>query len=107
LAVVTIAHKPELTKEEAKAIFARHFQDRYQIEDCKWPLVGRDFMLVKNAFVGVGIGLQQSPKETKFAYGGLSPRTWARLLSPLFILLFWNGPTSEVTEFIKSAPEFK
>jgi hypothetical protein len=106
MAVKTIAHKPELTKEQAQQIFAKHFEGKYKIED----FVGlfRDFQVVKNPFAGVAVKLEQTDSETKFVYGGLAPRWWARmLLGGLIGFLFWNGITNEVEAFIDSAPEFK
>lgn len=35
MAVVTIAHKPEMTKEQAQEIFAKHYAGKYKVEDFK------------------------------------------------------------------------
>lgn len=106
MAVTTIAHKPELTKEQAQQIFTKHFEGKYAVEDFKGFL--RDFMVVKNPFVGVAIKLEQTGSETKFVYAGLAPRIWARLLFGALIGMFlWNGLTNEVKEFMETAPEFK
>ena len=108
MAVVTIAHKPELNKDLAQEIFRAHFEPRYKVETLKRQLGLRDFMLVRNPFLGVTVGLQQTPNETKFVFTGLAPRWWARVLSAgMLIYLFLNGPTNEVKKFIESAPEFK
>jgi hypothetical protein len=110
MAVTTIAHKPDLTKEQARDIFQHHFEGKYKVEDWKGASVGapRHFVLNKNPFVGVAVKLEQGSGETKFVYGGYAPKLWARLLfSGLLSFLLWNGPTNEVKEFIESAPEFK
>jgi hypothetical protein len=105
MAVRTIAHKPDLTKERAQELFAQHFAN-YKVE--KSSVMMRDFMVVKNPFVGVAVKLQQGEGETKFVYSGLAPRVWARLLfGGLIGFLLWNGLTNEVEQFIDTAPEFK
>jgi hypothetical protein len=106
LAVITIPHKPELTKEQAQELFAKHFAGKYKVEDFKGPF--RDFMVVSNPFTGVAIKLEQGDNETKFVYAGLAPRWWARvLLGGLIGFLFWNRITNEVEEYMRTAPEFK
>ncbi len=114
MAVSTIAYKPGLTKSEAREIFRRHFEGPYRLEDWKGPPIGatRDFPLIKNAFVGVGVKLEQGRAETKFVYGGYSPNRAARALSSLGLLgaamsfLLWNGATNEVKRFIDGTDEF-
>jgi hypothetical protein len=106
MAVATIAHKPELTKEQAQELFRRHFDGRYSVEEFRGPF--RDFAVVKNPFVGVAVKLEQGANETKFVYTGLAPRWWARvMLGALLGMFLWNGLTSEVKQFIETAPEFK
>jgi hypothetical protein len=106
MAVTTIAHKPQMTKEQAQQLFADHFAGKYKVEDFKGPF--RDFMVVKNPFAGVAIKLEQTDSETKFVYGGLAPRIWARLLlGGLIGFLLWNGVTNEVRQYMETAPEFK
>ena len=106
MAVLTIAHKPELTKEQAQEIFRKGFEGKYQVEDFWGPF--RDFMVVKNPFAGVAIKLEQSAGETKLVYSGVAPKMWARLLlGGLIGFMFWIPVTRDVDEFIKTAPEFK
>ena len=106
MAVITIAHKPALTKEQTQALFTKHFEGKYKVEDFKGPF--RDFMVVKNPFTGVAIKLEQTDSETKFVYAGLAPRLWARmLLGGLIGFLFWNGITKDVEEYMRTAPDFK
>ena len=109
MAVTTIAHKPSLTKEQAQEIFRRQFEGKYKVEAWKGAIVGgRDFLIIKNPLVGVAVKLEQGQNETKFVYGGIAPKLWARVLfSGLASLLLWNGITGEVRDFIESADEFR
>jgi len=109
VAVAPIAHKPELTPEQVEDVFRRQFGSRYTIEKWKGPMtIRRDFLVVKNAFVGVSVKLEQGQNETKLVYTGLSPKLWARLLfSGLLSFFLWNGITNEVKQLIETAPEFK
>jgi hypothetical protein len=107
MAVKEIAYKPELTKQQAEEIFRKHFEPKYKVEDFTGPF--RDFTVTKNAFVGVALKLEQDAgdQKTKFVYGGLAPRWWARvLLGALIGVFLWQGLTKEVEAFIDSAPEF-
>jgi hypothetical protein len=106
MAVATIAHKPELTKEQVQELFARHFAGKYTVHEFKGPF--RDFVVEKGAFVGVAVKLEQTGTETKLVYSGLAPRWWARLLlGGLVGFLFWGGITNDVRQFMETAPEFK
>ncbi len=71
MAVITVAHKPELTKAQAQETFAKHFAGKYTVEDFRGLF--RDFTVVKNPFVGVAVKLDQTSSETKFVYGGAGP----------------------------------
>src|SRR5262245_53418175 len=108
MAVATVAHKPGLTKEQAREIFSRHFAGKYTIEDWKGPPRGlRDFVVVKSAFVAVTVKLDQDQNNTKFIYSGFTPKFWARVLSMGVLTYFlWNSLTTEVKRFIETAPEF-
>jgi hypothetical protein len=110
LAVSTIRYNPSLSVEAVREAFRAHFEGKYKIEDWKGPLIGssRDFLLVKNPFIGVSVKLEQGQNETKLVYTGIIPRIWARILfGGLLSLLFQNGPMSDVRNFIENAPEFK
>ena len=115
MAVETIGFNPGLTPERVREVFARHFEGRCGIEDWHGVNVagtGRDFVVVRNAFVGVGVRLEQGASETKFVFTGFAPAIWARvlasgLLSVLASMLFWNGLTNEVRDLIQTAPEFR
>jgi hypothetical protein len=92
---VTIAHQPELTKEQTMEIFATAFGDRYRVA----PFRGlfRDFVIEKNAFTGVAVKLEQSSTETKLIYNAFTSRWWARLLLGVII-----GPIPAVASPPKS-----
>ena len=105
MAVLSVGHKPDLTKEQAKGIFAKHFEGKYTVEDFPGPF--RDFVVVKSPFVGVALKLEQTGSETKFVYSGVAPKLWARLLlGGLLGILFWSGLTNEVRDFMEKGPEF-
>jgi hypothetical protein len=109
MAVTSIGYNPNLTAEQAKSIFAAHFSPRYAIEDWKggWG-IPRDFLIVKNAFIGVGVKLDQAQNDTKFVYAGWAPKYWARVLvQGLLQYVIWNGLTNEVKQFIETAPDFR
>jgi hypothetical protein len=104
--VSKIAHHPELTREQAQDLFRKHFEGKYKVEDFRGPY--RDFIVVKNPFVGVAVKLEQTGKETKFVYSGQARRLWAGLLSAGGIgMLIRNKLTTEIKQYIQTAPEFK
>lgn len=106
MAIATIAHKPELTKEQAQEIFAKHFAGKYKVHEFKGFF--RDFVVEKNPWVGVGLKLEQTGTETKLVFNGMAPKWWARaLLGALFGFFLWNGVTNDVKQLIETAPEFK
>ena len=103
---VTIAHQPELTKEQAMEIFATEFGDRYRVA----PFRGlfRDFVIEKNAFTGVAVKLEQSSTETKLIYNAFTSRWWARLLLGVIIgPILGRGLTAEVAQFIATSPDLQ
>jgi hypothetical protein len=106
MAVITIPHNPGLTKEQVRAAFEAHFAGKYKVE--KTHAIIRDFQVVKNAFIAVSVKLDQTKDETKIVYTGFTPVWWARLLfGQLWGFIFWNALTSEIKEFIRTAPEFQ
>jgi hypothetical protein len=105
MAKVTIAYKPELTKERAQEIFAEHFSDKYRVYRYTRPL--RDFVIEKNAFVGVSVKLEQQSNQTRFVYNAFTPRWWAAAMFGVLIgPLLGRALTAEVREFMESAPQF-
>ncbi len=105
MAKVTIAHKPDLTKEQAQEIFSQHFSANYRVVSYRRPL--RDFVIEKNPFVGVAVKLVQQSNQTSFVYNAMAPRWWAAaLLGALISAVLGRGLTAEVRAFIDAAPEF-
>jgi len=111
MAVATITHKPDLTKEQVMDVFRRHFEGKYRVEPHSGVL--RDFIVIKNSLVGVGVTLQQEEHATKLIYTGNTPRPWAGALVgaslgilALLTMPLYNGLTKEVREFIETSPEF-
>lgn len=108
MAVVTIGHHPELTKEEVFNIFQRHFGDRYTLE----PSLPRDhFGITKSGWQAVMVRLEQKPDTTKLVFGGYAPTWYARLVlgitfGALSVFAF-SSLTNEVKTFIREAPEFQ
>lgn len=115
MAIREIAHKPDLTKEQAQEIFRKHFESKYKVEPCGSPVSlktkYRDFQVVKNPVIGVALKLEQTPTGTTFVYAAVPPNRWIRAISfgiaALACILFGRNLTSEVEAFIDSAPEFK
>ena len=106
MAKVTTAHRPQLTKEEAQEIFARHFAGKYRVERYARPL--RDFAVIKSSFVGVAVKLEQKPDGTAFIFNAYAPAWWAAMLvGMLASTLMGRGLTAEVRQFLETAPEFK
>ncbi len=102
---ITVAHKPGLSKEQAQEIFARHFAGTYDVHAFSGPF--RDFVVEKNAFVGVAVKLEQTGNETRFVFNGLAPKWWARaLLGAIVGMVLWPPITKEVRTFVETAPEF-
>ncbi len=105
MAKVAIAHKPDLTKEQALEIFSKHFSANYRVVSYRRPL--RDFVIEKNPFVGVAVKLEQQSGRTSFVYNAMAPRWWAAaLLGALISAVLGRGLTAEVRAFIDAAPEF-
>ena len=108
MAVTAVVNKPNLTKQDAQAIFQKHFGEKYQVQEWKGPFGSRDFSVIKNPFVGVSVKLDQNPNETKFVYTGYAPKWWARaMLGAVIGVFLWNGLTNEVRQFLETAPEFR
>ncbi len=117
MAVTKIAHRPDLTKEQAMDIFRRHFAGKYEVVAYRRPayaltLARWDFWVKKSGLIGLRVRLQQSASETKFVYAGWFPSSlaafgWGFLIGYVFSYFLWNSLTGEVRSFIESAPEFK
>lgn len=112
MAVMAIAHNPDLTIEQVKEIFRKRFEPKYRVEamgrfGAHCP-PRRDFMVVKNPWAGIAVRLEQSDSKTKFVYGGVFARWWAfwiggflmAIISMRILLM------KEVKDFMRTAPEF-
>ena len=119
MTTVTVGHHPELTVEDVKSIFQRHFGDKYEIVSPRTPPTGSlsramagDFLIKKNAWVGVSVLLVQEPDKTILFLDTRTPALWAGatlVLLPLtiWVLLSWRTMTKEVRAFIEQAEEFR
>jgi hypothetical protein len=121
MAKITIAHRPELTEEDVRSIFERHFGDKYQVLPRRkgW----RESLVVKESdWIGVSVRLNQKANETSLHFEGCPPRTRAGCIlfavviftMPLGLLagLFYKfvilkGIADEVRAFIETAEEFR
>lgn len=110
MAIINIGHHPELTKEQAREIFAKRFAGKYEITSAR--AIGRDFVVKQSGFVGVGVRLQQQDGATSFVYSAMIPSILFRsLFGGLIAYLFLRRNVGEleqaVEEFMRTAPEFK
>lgn len=110
MATVSIGYLPELTKEQAREIFAQGFAGKYEITDT--PALRRDFVVKKSGWAGVGVRLQQEKDKTTFVYTAMMPNLllqaiFGGLASYLFLRSSWKALEQEVAEFIAQAPEFR
>jgi len=109
MAIVTIPHSPQLTKEQALEAFQRRFAVSYEVYPTK--VRNRDIILKKSNWSGVGVRVKQEADKTSFVFTAMMP---SLLLQALFGGLFsylllrgeWKRLEAEVAEFIESAPEF-
>ena len=62
MGVTNIPHNPQLTKEEARAAFEKHFAGKYKVE--KTRAMRRDFQVRKSAFAAVSVKLEQTRTGT-------------------------------------------
>lgn len=110
MATMTIGYLPELTKEQAREIFAQGFSGKYEVTNA--PVMRRDFLVKKGGWAGVGVRLQQERDRTTFVYTALMPNlalqtVFGGLASYLFLRSSWKALEQEVSEFIAMAPEFR
>jgi len=109
MAIVTIPHNPELTKEQAIEAFQRHFAGSYEVYPTK--LRKRDLVVKKSNWSGVGVRLKQEKEKTCFVFTAMMPNVimqvlFGGLFSYAILRSEWKRLEAEVTEFIDSAPEF-
>lgn len=109
MAIVTIPHNPELTKERALEAFQRRFAGSYDVYPTK--LRNRDLVVKKSNWSGVGVRLKQEKDKTSFVFTAMMPNVimqvlFGGLFSYLILRSDWKRLEAEVTEFIDGAPEF-
>lgn len=121
MAVVTVAHHPELTAEDAMELFRTHFAGKYEVYEARPTTpgitpAGRDFIVKKSGWTAVGVALRHEPNATVFLFTPFMPSTLFYL--PFHLLLAgwivrlplrpsWKAMEKEVGSFIENAPEFK
>ncbi len=110
MAVVKIAHRPNLTPERAMFAFNRRFQQEYKIH--KSGVMLRDFVVRKNSWTGVGIQLKQEDDSTSFVFTAMMPSIILNILfggviAFLFLRPSWRALENDVREFIETAADFK
>ena len=110
MAVVKIAHRPNLTPERAMFAFERHFHQHYKVH--KSGVMLRDFVVRKNSWTGVGIKLQQEADGTSFVFTAMMPSVilnifFGGVIAFLFLRPSWKALEDDVREFIETAADFK
>jgi hypothetical protein len=110
MAIVHIGLRPNLTKEQAREAFERHFAGKYTIE--KSSAFNRDFLVRKSSWVGVGVRLKHEKNDSSFIFTGLIPNTtlsviFSGIASYLILRPRWRELEGEITEFIENEPSFQ
>jgi len=119
MAIVDVAHHPELSPKTAMEVFQKHLAGKYRIRKVK-RVVTRDFVVERHPLVGVFVGLRQKKDGTSFVFHGGSPSATVELLfwlmlglvPALFVYFIVLRPKHKAMEreaksFIENAPEFK
>jgi hypothetical protein len=110
MAIVRLGNQPDLTKEEAREAFARHFAGKYSIE--RSSAFNRDFIVKKSGWVGVGVRLKQEKNDTILIFTGIIPNTalsviFSGIASYLILRPRWHELEGEITEFVENEPSFR
>ena len=110
MAVIKTAHHPELTPERVIRVFDGHFAGKYEVY--KTRFAGRDFVVKKSDWTGVGVKLKQDSEGTSFVFSGLMPNIILNMLvggliAVLFLRPRWKALEEEVRVFIENAAEFR
>lgn len=111
MAVVTVKHRPEMTVDAAIEVFGKHFAGKYEVSRMK-SMAGRDFVVKKSGWTGVGVRLKHEKNSSAFVFTGMIPSTSKRLLfgsliGYLILRPRWRPMEKEIASFIQNAPEFK
>lgn len=109
MAIVTIPHNPQLTKEQALEAFQRRFAGTYDIYPTKQR--NRDFIVKKSNWSGVGVRVKQEADKTSFVFTPMMPNLMLQILfggvfSYLILRSEWKRLEADVAEFIETASEF-
>ena len=110
MAIVNIGNQPDLTKEQARAIFAAHFAGKYEI--VRSNAMKRDFIVKQSDWAGVGVRLKQERTGTSFVFTGVMPNilldaVFGGVAGSLFVRSSWKGLEAEIRRFINSEPLFR
>lgn len=110
MAVVTVPHKPALTAQEAEKVFRSHFGGKYDVY--KTSFLGRDFVVKKSGWTGVGVKLKQESARTDLVFTPLMPNAlfnllFGSLIAMLFLRPSWKALEDEVRVFIENAVDFR
>ena len=110
MAIVNIGNQPDLTKEQAREAFARHFEGKYDVIQSN--AMRRDFIVKKSGWSGVGVRLKQDKTGTSFIFTGLIPNVLLQMLfggvvAYLFLRSSWKELEAEIAQFIENEPSFR
>ena len=120
MAMIVVAHRPDLTVQEAVDVFRGHFVGTYEVYKPRvrgWP--AGQFVVKKTAWVGVGVDLWQREGQTAFWIMPTIP--WLAPAGPLGCVLMpflmptvglllrsgWTAMMYEIRRFIENASAFK
>ncbi len=112
MATITVAHKPDLTAERAMDAFRTHFADKYKVYETRFWKRGRDFIVEKSGWTGVGIKLKQESDATTFVFTPIMPSmilqlSFGGLIAMLFLRPGHKAMEDEVRTFIDNAAAFR
>jgi hypothetical protein len=99
---IQISHDPKLDLEKLAATLRAQFAGRYEIVEKTYLIGFSGFIVKKNAFIGAAVSIEQEPGKTFVAVHPVVPSVAARLLGPLFLLLFRNQVVKDVEQFLGS-----
>ena len=121
MATVVLAHKPELTVDDATEVFSRHFAGRYEVEHQPNP---GSFVVRKSRWAALNVSLVQREDSTSFTFTGKIPLLFYMLVGIGFLISLigalivggigwyllkrdWRVMEYEVTSLLLSASEFR
>jgi hypothetical protein len=109
MAIISIGHKPTLSIDEAREIFARGMEGRYRIVTSE--VRSRHFIVQKDGWRGVGVKLQQRDGETRFVFTGMISNFWLQfffggMFSYPLLRGSWKDMEADVARYIADEPAF-